>query len=497
MASPPNNPWLHRSSVSVPRERRTTWQMVRLAFECVLIAGLLIAIAVTAYNIYQRVLQQNLFPLKRVIIREPLRYGDMGEVSEIIRNHHQRDLMHMDVALLADEMQRLDWIAKASVYKRWPDAVEVELEERVPVVRWGGSAYLDAAGEPFSIPDNDKLRQLFTLHGPDGYEKQVLQYYQLIAPWLASQHLEIKELLLDQRLIWHARLDNGLDVILGRDQLNERLKKLAVVNAKVIEPYQRYIDAIDLRYHDGFSVRWKPGVKPVTAEKNTARSGQPNVTMIRNETAEAPAAEKPPAKEAAAKAVAKNKPVAKDNKTAAKTAVADKTPAKEKPATAEKTPPKETKEKTVAKTAPAEKPAAKEGKEKPAATEKTPAKENKEKTAAKPAAAEKAPAKENKEKTTVKTASAEKTPAKEVKEKTAPKTAPTEKTPAKEGKEKTATKTAPAEKTPAKESKEKTAAKPAPAAKTAPKEIKEKTAAKPASASKPAPKEKEPGTAKK
>ena len=42
MASPPNNPWLHRSSVSVPRERRTTWQMVRLAFECVLIAGLLI-----------------------------------------------------------------------------------------------------------------------------------------------------------------------------------------------------------------------------------------------------------------------------------------------------------------------------------------------------------------------------------------------------------------------------------------------------------------------
>ena len=490
MASPPNNPWLHRSSVSVPRERRTTWQMVRLAFECVLIAGLLIAIAVTAYNIYQRVLQQNLFPLKRVIIREPLRYGDMGEVSEIIRNHHQRDLMHMDVALLADEMQRLDWIAKASVYKRWPDAVEVELEERVPVVRWGGSAYLDAAGEPFSIPDNDKLRQLFTLHGPDGYEKQVLQYYQLIAPWLASQHLEIKELLLDQRLIWHARLDNGLDVILGRDQLNERLKKLAVVNAKVIEPYQRYIDAIDLRYHDGFSVRWKPGVKPVTAEKNTARSGQPNVTMIRNETAEAPAAEKAPAK-AAAKAVAKNKPVAKDNKTAAKTAVADKAPAKEKAATTEKTSPKETKEKTVAQTAPAEKPAAKEGKEK------TAAKENKEKPAAKPAAAEKAPAKDNKQKTTAKTAPAEKTPAKEVKEKTAPKTAPAEKTPAKENKEKTVAKTTPAEKTPAKESKEKTAAKPAPAAKTAPKEIKEKTAAKPASASKPAPKEKEPGTAKK
>ena len=195
----------------------------------------------------------------------------MREVSEIIRNHHQRDLLHMDVTLLADEMQRLDWIAKASVYKRWPDAVEVKLEERVPVVRWGGRAFLDASGEPFSIPDNDKLRELATIHGPDGYEKQVLTIlarHRAVA-WRAQ--LQLQQLSLDQRLVWHAELENGLDVILGRDQLNDRLKNWPVVNDKVIKPYHRYIEAIDLRYHDGFSVRWKAGVKPVTAEKNPAR----------------------------------------------------------------------------------------------------------------------------------------------------------------------------------------------------------------------------------
>ena len=409
---PPDNRYLRRSSVSVPREQRTAWQVFRLVLECVFVVVLLMGIAASIYAIYQRLSQQNFFPLKRVIIQEPLRYGDMREVSEIIRNHHQRDLLHMDVTLLADEMQRLDWIAKASVYKRWPDAVEVKLEERVPVVRWGGRAFLDASGEPFSIPDNDKLRELATIHGPDGYEKQVLQYWHDIAPWLGARQLQLQQLSLDQRLVWHAELENGLDVILGRDQLNDRLKKLAVVNDKVIKPYHRYIEAIDLRYHDGFSVRWKPGVKPVTAEKNTARSGQPNVTMIRNETAEAPAAEIAPVK-AAAKAVAKNKPVVKDNKTATKPAVADKAPAKEKPATTEKTPPKETKEKTAAKPAAAEK-----------AAEKTPPKENKEKPAAKPAATEKAPVKEAKEKPATKAASAEKTPPKENKEKTANKAAP-------------------------------------------------------------------------
>jgi len=378
MMKPPDNRYLRRSSVSVPREQRTAWQVFRLVLECVFVVVLLMGIAASIYAIYQRLSQQNFFPLKRVIIQEPLRYGDMREVSEIIRNHHQRDLLHMDVTLLADEMQRLDWIAKASVYKRWPDAVEVKLEERVPVVRWGGRAFLDASGEPFSIPDNDKLRELATIHGPDGYEKQVLQYWHDIAPWLGARQLQLQQLSLDQRLVWHAELENGLDVILGRDQLNDRLKKLAVVNDKVIKPYHRYIEAIDLRYHDGFSVRWKAGVKPVTAEKNPARDSGgivKTVTVVK---------ETPAVKETA-------KPAAKETAKPAKETRAAKPAAPKK--AADKTPPKENKEKPAAK---------------PVATEKAPVKEAKEKTAAKAASAEKTPPKENKEKTANKAAPAAK-----------------------------------------------------------------------------------------
>lgn len=443
MIKPPDNRYLRRSSVSVPREQRTAWQVFRLVLECVFVVVLLMGIAASIYAIYQRLSQQNFFPLKRVIIQEPLRYGDMREVSEIIRNHHQRDLLHMDVTLLADEMQRLDWIAKASVYKRWPDAVEVKLEERVPVVRWGGRAFLDASGEPFSIPDNDKLRELATIHGPDGYEKQVLQYWHDIAPWLGARQLQLQQLSLDQRLVWHAELENGLDVILGRDQLNDRLKKLAVVNDKVIKPYHRYIEAIDLRYHDGFSVRWKAGVKPVTAEKNPARDsgGIVKTVTVVKET---------PAVKETAKPAAKPAAVAKE-KTAAKPA--PKEPSKENKEKAPAKPASAAKE--TIKEAAKEKPAAK-----PAASEKVAAKETakpaKEKTAAKPAAAERA---------------AEKTPPKENKEKPAAKPAATEKAPVKEAKEKPAAKAASAEKTPPKENKEKTANKAAPAAKpVAPKE---------------------------
>ena len=453
----PQNPWLERPSASVPRKERNSWQMAYLAIECVVIVALLIGIAVVGYNLYQSVLSQNLFPLKRVVIREPLHYGDLHEVSEIIRNHQQRDLMHMDIAVLAEEMQQLDWIAKASVYKRWPDTVEMDLVERVPVVRWGEKAFLDADGAAFTIPDNDKLRHLFTVHGPDGYEKQVLGYYQLIAPWLSKQQIAIQELYLDQRLVWHARLENGLDVILGRDQLNERLKKLIVVNDKVIEPYARYIDGIDLRYHDGFSVRWKAGVKPVTAEENPERGGEKSV--VKATVAAAPVEKPKTATKAANKAVAKDvvketaipaaketpvsKAVAKETaKPVAKENPASKTAAKEsaKPAAKETAATKP----VVAKTENKEKVASKENKEKttakPASAPKESGKENKEKAVAKPAVATKENSKESsKENNKEKSANKNNPP---VKEKAAAKTT----NPTKENKEKPAT-----SKTPAKE----------------------------------------------
>ncbi len=435
----PQNPWLERPSASVPRKERNSWQMAYLAIECVVIVALLIGIAVVGYNLYQSVLSQNLFPLKRVVIREPLHYGDMHEVSEIIRNHQQRDLMHMDIAVLAEEMQQLDWIAKASVYKRWPDTVEMDLVERVPVVRWGEKAFLDADGAAFTIPDNDKLRHLFTVHGPDGYEKQVLGYYQLIAPWLSKQRIAIQELYLDQRLVWHARLENGLDVILGRDQLNERLKKLIVVNDKVIEPYARYIDGIDLRYHDGFSVRWKAGVKPVTAEKNPERGGEKSV--VKATVAAAPVEKPKTATKAANKAVAKD--VVKETaKPAAKETPVSKAVAKEsaKPATKETAATKP----VVAKTENKEKVASKENKEKttakPASAPKESGKENKEKAVAKPTVATKENSKESsKENNKEKSANKNNPPAKE---KAAAKTTNS----TKENKEKPAT-----SKTPAKE----------------------------------------------
>lgn len=254
-----------RASVSRPRDARATWQLWKAIWEMFFIVALLALIALACYAAYKRMTEHAFFPLKRVVLLEPLKYADPASVTDVVRAYGETDLVHVKVVDLAQELAALSWVKDVAVDKKWPDAVEVRVVEREPVVRWGNKAFLDAEGVQFTLPDSFALQQLFTVRGPEGYEQMVLEHYRIFAPWLRAQNIAVDSITLDPRLVWHVGI-GGIDVILGRDQLSERLRKLVVVNQRVIEPYRPYIHSVDLRYQDGFSVRWKDGVSPKGAE---------------------------------------------------------------------------------------------------------------------------------------------------------------------------------------------------------------------------------------
>ncbi|MBV7435178.1 cell division protein FtsQ/DivIB [Cardiobacteriaceae bacterium TAE3-ERU3] len=255
-----------KSAVSVPRDRHPLWLGLLAISEAMLILLLVVGIAVALYFAYQRLTKQAFFPLRRVIIAEPLRYGSADDVAAAVNRAGEPDLMHVDVQELAKNISDISWVSDAVVEKRWPDSVYVRLQERFPVVRWGGQ-YLDKDAVRFSLPNPPAQEALFPVMGPDGYEGKVLARYREMEPWLLGQQVPMNGIRLDPRLIWHIDLPGDIDVILGRDDLNNRLKKLAMVYKRVVVPYEAYIDAVDLRYQDGFSVRWKPGVKPKNGQE--------------------------------------------------------------------------------------------------------------------------------------------------------------------------------------------------------------------------------------
>lgn len=252
----------HHSSVVVPHQNRLLWHVSSAILECLLVVAFLLTVFLLMIFVSGGLKNKSFFPLQRIRIEQPLQFGDLGDIRDIMLRYGKRDLLHIDVGLLATEVKHLSWVKDAKISKRWPGMLEMNIEERIPVVRWGKYDFLDREGNRFRVAATPVLQQhLFPLQGPDGYEAKVLDFYQRITPWLSQQNLVIEALILDPRLIWHIKLAGNIDVIIGREHLEERLKKLVIVNKKVIKPYRDYVDTVDLRYQNGFSVRWKADVE--------------------------------------------------------------------------------------------------------------------------------------------------------------------------------------------------------------------------------------------
>ncbi len=76
--------------------------------------------------------------------------------------------------------------------------------------------------------------------------------------------LKLEKLAQDERRAWWLTFDNGLEVYVGRERFEERLRRLAQVYPKVLAAQADRIAVVDLRYVNGFAVRWKAG-PPVPA----------------------------------------------------------------------------------------------------------------------------------------------------------------------------------------------------------------------------------------
>jgi cell division protein FtsQ len=162
----------------------------------------------------------------------------------------------VDLQQLYETAARKPWVASVSVQKNWPDTVTVTISEHVPIAHWNSGQLISTQGVLFSAPDADEIQGLPWLNGPDERLDLVLDQWTRFNLMLDSAALEIERLTLDERGSWAMQLNNGTRLALGRDQANERLERL--MNSWATLLYHRDLPPVrvDLRYTNGFAVRW-------------------------------------------------------------------------------------------------------------------------------------------------------------------------------------------------------------------------------------------------
>ncbi len=204
------------------------------------------------------------FPLRTVRIESPLQHVPQAMISETIRPHVEAGFLGVDVDAVRDSLKALPWVQSASVRRAWPDKLVVRVTEQQALARWGKNALVNMRGELFQPQHDASWERLPLLRGPRETNRMVAEQYVAMQGILKPLGLTITHISLNERRALSMRLNNGLLLGLGRQDTDLRLLRFVRVFPQVLEPRLAAIDSIDLRYTNGFAVRWRDGHGPAS-----------------------------------------------------------------------------------------------------------------------------------------------------------------------------------------------------------------------------------------
>ncbi|WP_236014029.1 cell division protein FtsQ/DivIB [Marinobacterium alkalitolerans] len=196
-------------------------------------------------------------PVAEVRVAGATRHLDKVAVAERVAAGLNRPLLELDLAGLQRELVEDPWIHSARLRREWPPALEVELEEEVPVARWGDKGLLNHQGDIFWPRLKPEYASLPRLSGPAHETVRIMQQFHDLNRMFSAAGLRLTGLMLETRGAWTLELDNGIRVVAGREQLVPRLKRFLQIYRTRLAADAARIEQVDIRYTNGVAVSWR------------------------------------------------------------------------------------------------------------------------------------------------------------------------------------------------------------------------------------------------
>lgn len=219
-----------------------------------LIAKVLFGISVFALlygGLHFAMHQPGLFPLQTARLEKAPRHVVPQEVLQVLRREVTGNLFTVDIKHVREALEQLPWVRKVGVRREFPYQLSLSIEEHVPLARWNREALVNTHGEVFDAYSEESLPAFF---GQDGRSAEMAQQYQLFSQALGRVNLRIAQISLSPRHAWQLKLDNGLVLALGTEEVGKRLARFVAVYPYTLAPQVTSIRAVDLRYRNGFAV---------------------------------------------------------------------------------------------------------------------------------------------------------------------------------------------------------------------------------------------------
>ncbi len=235
-------------------EKVRTWRVpVR---EIVLVTVFVGALTLLSWG-GMRVMDPTVMPVKYVEVSGELHHVTAAQIRDKVKRVLEGNFFTANTAVIRRAVTALPWVMSASINRVWPDTLSLSVVEQRPVARWGEDAMVNMAGEVFHAEMGDAEKALPVLQGPADDALAVVRHYETAIADLGKLNVVVQRLSLDERHAWRVNLNNGVSLVLGRQEYDTRLARFSDVYARVLEPRADHIDSVDMRYSNGFAVRWR------------------------------------------------------------------------------------------------------------------------------------------------------------------------------------------------------------------------------------------------
>ena len=201
------------------------------------------------------------YPLREVVVTTPLAQVTTAQLEYAARSSLRGNFFTVDLDDVRGAFEKLPWVRRADVRRRWPGGVEVRLEEHVASAYWrvgetGDMRLVNRYGEVFSAASNARMP---VFSGPEGSSGVLLAKFEDFTRKLGPLGKQLVGVSLSAREAWQLKMEDGLTIELGHDQakapIDERLSRFVRHFPRAKAQLNMNVAVVDLRYPSGFALR--------------------------------------------------------------------------------------------------------------------------------------------------------------------------------------------------------------------------------------------------
>lgn len=232
----------------------------RVRYTSILMILILCALMLTARIMYLFLADAQRFPISTVKIVANYQHITRQQLESVLSDYLSASFFGLPVRQLHRDLLKMEWADRVYIQRLWPGTLKITFVEKVPFALWN-DGLITNDGEVFKVTMDEPDLPLPRLSGPVTQSKDVLQNYQKLSKLLETYGLHAVSLQLSDNQSWELGLANGIQIRLGKRDLEKRLQRFCKAYPIVFADKPEQLARVDLRYAHGMAVQWKQSVR--------------------------------------------------------------------------------------------------------------------------------------------------------------------------------------------------------------------------------------------